>query len=83
MGIPSRNEPTTTQKLRRNVEVFSIFEAAGWTEFLQHLNGFHWETTLKFVLNIIESHLEVKGLHIEVTEEIVAEVIGLPQIGRD
>ena len=29
-----------------------------------------------------ETYSEVKGLYIKVTEEIVAEVTGLPQVGR-
>ena len=59
MGIPARHEPPNMQKIRRNAEVFAIFQAAGWTEFFQCLNGFHRETTLQFSLNIIETHSEV------------------------
>ena len=29
-----------------------------------------------------KTHSEVRGLRIEVTEEIVAEVTGIPQVGR-
>ena len=82
MGIPAWHEPPNTRELRRNVEFFAIFEVAGWTEFFQHLNGFHRETALQFSLNLTETHLEVRGLRIEVSEEIVAEVTGLPQVGR-
>ena len=71
-----------TGALRRNVEVFSIFEAAGWTEYFQHLSGFQTEITLQFSLNLTNTHSEVRGLRIEVTKEIVAEVTGLPQVGR-
>ena len=77
MGIPAQHEPPNMQELRRNAEFFTIFEAGGWTEFFQHLNGFHLETTLQFALNITETHLEVR-----VSEAIGAEVIGLPQVGR-
>ena len=82
MGIPSRHEPPNTQELRRNAEVFSIFEVAVWTEFFQRLNGFHRETALQFSLNITETHSEVRGLRIEVSEAIVVEVTSLPQVGR-
>ena len=83
MGIPARHEPTNMQEFHRNAEVFAIFAAVGWTEFFQRLSGFHQETVLQFALNFTETHSEVRGLHIEVTEEIVAEVTGLPQSGRD
>ena len=54
MGIQAQHEPPNTRELRRNVEVFTIFEVAGWTELFQILNGFHRETTLQFALNLIE-----------------------------
>ena len=46
MGILARNEPTNMQELHRNAEVFAIFEASGWNEFFQRVNGFHRETAL-------------------------------------
>ena len=82
MGTPSRHEPPNMQELITNAEVFTIFQVAGWTEFFQRLNGFHHETTLQFSLNLIETHSEVLGLRIEVSEAIVAEVTGLPQVGK-
>ena len=82
MGIPSRHEHIDTEALRRNAEFFAIFEAAGWTKFFQCLNGFHRETTLQFALNVTKTHSEFKGLRIEVTEDIVVEVTGLPWVGR-
>ena len=82
MGIPAQYEPPNTRELRRNAEVFTIFQVAGWTEFFQRLNGFHRETTLQFALNLTETHSEVQGLRIEVFEAIVAEVTNLPQVGR-
>ena len=82
MGILTRHEPTNTEALRRNIEVFSIFEEVGWTEFFQCLNVFHRETTLQFSLNLTETYLEFIGLCIEVTKDILAEVTGLSQVGR-
>ena len=82
MGIPAQHEPPNTRKLRRNAEVFGFFEVAGWTEFFQRLNGFHQEKTLQFTLNITETHSEVQGLCIEVSESIVVEVTALPQVVR-
>ena len=45
--------------------------------FFERLNGFHHEATLQFTLNLTETHSEVWGLRIE-----VSEVISLPQVGR-
>ena len=82
MGILAQHKPPNKRELRINSEVFAIFEVAGWTEFFQRLNGFHRETTLQFSLNLTKTHSEVRGLHIEVFEAIVAKVTILPQVGR-
>ena len=82
MGIPARHELVNTWALRRNAEVFSIFEAVGWTEYFQHLNGFHTKTTIEFTPNLTDTHSEVRGMCIEVTKAIVVEVTCLPQIAR-
>ena len=66
------------RELRINAEFFAIFEAGSWTEFFQCLNGFHHATALQFSLNLIETHSEVWGLCIEVSEDIVSDVTGLP-----
>ena len=82
MGIPARYEPLNTRALRRNAAVFTIFQAASWTEFFKCLNGFHHEVALQFALNLTETHSEVWGLHIEVSKAIMDEVTGIPQVGR-
>ena len=82
MCIPSQYEPSNTQELRRNAVVFAIFQAVGWTKIFEHLNGFHHEAALQFALNLTETHLEVWGLRIEVSEAIMAKFIGIPQVGR-
>ena len=78
MGSPARHEPSNMQELRRNYEFFTIFEAVGWTEFFQCMNGFHQEIALQFSLNLTKTHSEVWGLRIEVSESIVVEFTGLP-----
>ena len=78
MGIPSRYEPLNTRALRRNAAVFAIFQAAGWTEFFERLDGFNRKEALQFSLNLTETHSEVWGLCIEVSKAIMAEVTGIP-----
>ena len=39
------------------------------------------DTTLQFSINLTNTHSTVRGLWIDITEAIVAEVIGLPQTG--
>ena len=82
MGIPSHHEPLDTQELRKNPAVLAIFQAAGWLEFFERLDGFNPEAALQFSLNLIETHSEVWGLRIEVSEAIISEVTAIPQVGR-
>ena len=82
MGIPSHYEPSNTQELRKNAAVFSIFQAARWTEFFERLDGFNHEAALQFSLNLIETYSEVWGMRIEVFETIISEVTAIPQVGR-
>ena len=82
MGIPAHHEPLNTQELRKNPAVFSIFQAAGWIEFFEQLDGFNREAALQFALNLIETYSEVWGLRIEVSEAIISEVTTIPQVGR-
>ena len=82
MGIPAGYEPSNTRQLRRNAAFFAIFQAADWTEFFEHLNGFHHEAALQFALNLTETHSNVLGLRIEVSKAIMAEVTGIPQVGK-
>ena len=46
MGIPTQHEPVGTEALRTNMVVFAIFEVDGWTEYFQHLSGFHTKIDL-------------------------------------
>ena len=81
MGPPIRYEPSNLDALYANREVFDIFCEAGWIGYFQRLNGFHEDTTLQFSMNLIGEYLEIRGLRIDASERIVAEVTGLPQIG--
>ena len=51
-------------------------------EFFERLDGFSHEAALQFALNLTETHSEVWGLRIEVSKAIIAEVTGIPQVGR-
>ena len=82
MGIPARHEPLDTQELRQNPAVLTIFQATGWLEFFERLDGFNQEAALQFALNLTDTHSEVWGLRIEVSEAIISEVTAIPQVGK-
>ena len=74
MGIPARHEPKNIASLRKNGEVFTIFQEVEWIEYFQILNRFHVDKALQFALNLIDTHSTVRGLWIDVTEAIMAKV---------
>ena len=82
MGLPARHEPLNTQELRNNPAVFAIFQATGWIEFFEGLDGFNREASLQFALHLKDTHSEVWGLRIEVSEAIISEVTALPLVGK-
>ena len=82
MGIPARHEPLNTQELRKKPAVFAIFQAAGWIEFFERLDGFNRDAALQFALNLTKTHSEVWGLRVEVSEAIISEVTAILQVGR-
>jgi len=40
-GSIVRHEPAIMDAIRQNIEVFRIFEEAGWMTYLERLNGFN------------------------------------------
>ena len=82
MGLPAHHEPLNTQELRNNPAVLAIFQAAGWVEFFDRLDGFNREAALQFDLHLKDTYSEVWGLRIEVSEAIISEVTALPQVGK-
>ena len=82
MGIPACHEPLNTQELRNNPTVFAIFQAVGSIESFERLDGFNREVALQFTLHLKDTHFEVWGLRIEVSEAIISEVTALPMVGK-
>ena len=82
MGIAARHEPLDTHELRKNPAVLAIFQAVGWLEFFERLDGFNREAALQFALNLTDTHSKVWGLCIEVSKAIISEVTAIPQVGK-
>jgi hypothetical protein len=51
-------------------------------EYVLRLHGYNDEIVLEFILNYIVERSIVARTHVEVTEETMAEVTGLPHIGE-
>ena len=68
--------------IRQNIEVFRIFEEAGWMTYLQRLNGFNGGMALQFSQNLEGYHYEVGGLRVEVVEHILEKVIVFSRIEK-
>jgi hypothetical protein len=52
-------------------------------EYVQRLQGYDDEVAMEFSLNFRAEHSMVVGAQVEVTEETLAKVIGLPRTRRE
>jgi hypothetical protein len=82
MGGPViRYKPTMTTLLELYPEVYQIFQQASWLGYFQRLQGFDQQQVLQFSHNLQEDHSIVQGVRIPVTEDDIAQVLGLPVTG--
>jgi len=64
------------------LEACQIFKDIGWFEFGQRLEGLDGGVAMEFARNLERNQMEVKGLKLEVTEEVIAQVMGLLVEGK-
>jgi hypothetical protein len=62
-------------------KAYQIFLQAGWLSYFQRLQGFDQQQVLQFSQNLQGDHSIVQGVRISVTEEDIAQVLGLPTNG--
>ena len=74
-------EPGTTTLLELYPEVYQIFLQAGWLYYFRRLPDFDTQQVLEFACNLTEGFSVVQGVQIPVTEEVIAQVTGLPANG--
>jgi hypothetical protein len=77
-GRSVRREPTLLQVTEQARE---ILHHLGWTEYFNRLQGYDTNITLTFFQNLQGGVSMVRDIQILVTEEIIAEVTGLPNTG--
>jgi len=58
-----------------------ILARAGWLVYLNCLQESNKTVTIEFLQNLQEYHSTERGRHITVTDDIIAEVSGLPATG--
>lgn len=73
-GISIRREPLV---LTVSDAAWEILARAGWLTYLNHLQESNETISIEFLQNLQENHSIVRGRHIAVTDEIIAEVSGL------
>jgi hypothetical protein len=82
MGGPVvRHEPESLSSLLQFPAAYKKFEEAGWINYFEWLRGFDSVVALEFAQNLEIDHSRVGGIRVEVTEETIEEVIGLPRTG--
>ena len=74
-------EPSTTTLLELYPEAYQIFLQEGWVGYFRRLPDFDTHQVLEFACNLTEGFSIVQGVQIPVTEEVIAQVSGLPTNG--
>ena len=74
-------EPGTIALLELYPEAYQIFLQAGWLDYFRRLPDFDAQQVLEFACNLTEGFSIVQGVQILVTEEVIAQVTGLPANG--
>lgn len=77
-GKAIRSDPT---KLVVSEVARGILERAGWLNYFNRLQEPNEAVAMEFLRNLEEEHSMVGGKRIVVTEEVIAEVTGLPAVG--
>ena len=82
-GERSRKEPVgEAQKWKNKGKVWKELEKGGVTNFLEKLHGFDPAVTNNMVNSWNNGKVKVNGTYFQITEEVVAEVTGLPMEGH-
>ena len=77
-GRSIQREP---QVLTVSDAAWEILTRAGWLVYLNRLQESNETIAIEFLQNLQEYHSTVRGRHIAVTDDIIAEVSGLPATG--
>ena len=82
-GERCRKEPVgEVQKWKNKGKVWKELEKGGVTNFLEKLHGFDPEITNNMVKSWNNGKVKVNGVYFQITEEVVAEVTGIPVEGH-
>ena len=63
------------------LEVYQIFQQAGWVGYFHRFQEFDPQQVLEFARNLQEDHSIVQGVRIPILEGDIAHVSGLPVTG--
>ena len=73
MGGPAiRCEPGSIDLLELHLEVYQIFQQAGWVDYFRRLQGFDPQQVLEFARNVQEGYSIVQRIRIPVSEDDIA-----------
>jgi len=75
------HEAGTTALLELYPKAYQILLQAGWVDYFRRLPNFNTQQVREFACNLREGFSIVQGVQIPVTEEVIAQVSGLPTNG--
>jgi len=78
VGLAVHHEWEGMTMVKKNQEVWQVFENAGWDVYFDRMQGFNEASAIELAVNLEEGSSQVRGIEIPVIEETIAEVNGLP-----
>ena len=80
-GEPRKQEPKKCDNWKACQDVWRILQKGKVVSYLERLHGFKPHVTTAFFKNWVDDRVTLHGVTVKLTEEFIAEVMGLPMQG--
>ena len=81
-GKTNRFEPTDTSWENEFPDCATLFKRVGWFTFFERITGFNPEPSYRFAQGFNNDTVTFDTLKFELTEELIAEAIGISREGE-
>ena len=83
MGGKCKHEPKNTNELQADAKVTKVFCKFHLLEFFKKIKEYNIQLALEFIEGFIADSVTLRWYNISITPNIIHEIIGLSDIGKD
>lgn len=83
MGQKRREEPSSTEELRKDQRVLEIFATAQWLPFFDKFQGHELWLVRQFAAELNENSVTLRGHTIPVSLAVISSISGIPAEGEE